>query len=372
MRVGVVGAGQLARMMGEVAAAVGVRLTVLAGSPDDPATQTCDEVIVGDAADATALDALADAVDVITFDHELVDLGLIASLERRGVAVRPGARALTLAVDKAAQRRALLAAGVAVPRFAVATHSREPDLVALLDEVDEVVVKLARGGYDGRGVWFPDDRAEAVALVDELGAEVVVEERLDLVGEAAQVVVRGLDGSLVHYPLVSTVQDDGMCTEVAFPADVAPRVVADAAALGERLAAVSGVVGVMAVELFVTRAGLVVNELAMRPHNTGHWTIEGCATSQFANHLLAVSGRALGPVDVLTRAAVMVNLVGADTPSSPEAARAVAQVHVHDYGKSWRPGRKLGHVTALDDDPHRAHVRAWDSARAYGTRYREA
>jgi 5-(carboxyamino)imidazole ribonucleotide synthase len=145
----------------------------------------------------------------------------------------------------------------------------------------------------------------------------------------------------------------------------------EAAELATRIATLIDVVGILAIELFVTDAGLVVNELATRPHNSGHWTIEGAQTSQFANHLRAVSGQSLGVTTPTTGFAVMVNLVGSDQPSSLEAALAVPEVHVHDYGKSWRPGRKLGHVTALGEDAHSTHVRAWESARAYGTRTRE-
>ena len=141
--------------------------------------------------------------------------------------------------------------------------------------------------------------------------------------------------------------------------------------LGRKIANLVGAVGVLAVEFFVSDRGLVVNEIALRPHNTGHWTIEGARTSQFANHLLAVSGRALGSTEPLVAAAVMVNVVGADEPGSIDRASQVPGAHVHDYGKSWRSGRKLGHVTVVGDDAAAAHVRAWESARAYGTGTRE-
>ena len=359
-------------MMGEAGHGVNVHLTVLASSPDDAAIEHCDDAVIGDPQDFEALETLASRVDVVTFDHELVGLDQIAELERRGVVVRPGSHALRFAVDKAYQRSALAGAGLPVPRFMVVSSSSDPRLGAFLDELgDAVVVKTARGGYDGRGVWFPGSHEEALEIIGRLDAEVVVEERLELLGEVAQLVARAVDGSVMLYPLVTTVQSDGMCTEVRFPAEVATVLAAQAEELGEQLASLLDAVGILAIEFFVTHAGLVVNEVALRPHNSGHWTIEGTTTSQFENHLRAVSGQALGVVTATAPCAVMVNVVGDDEPSSLGAALEVLGVHVHDYGKSWRPGRKLGHVTALGDDARAAHVQAWRGARAYGTRTRE-
>jgi 5-(carboxyamino)imidazole ribonucleotide synthase len=360
-------------MMGEAAHGAGVILTVLATSSEDSAVETADVTIVGSPADATALDELATQVDVITFDHELVDLDQIAALEARGVVVRPGWRALRCAVDKGHQRRAFDAAGIPLPRFIVVTSSSDPMLKGFLDSVGPPVLKAARGGYDGRGVLFPLNRVETISMIDELAAtsSVVVEERLNLRGELALVVVRGVNGEFKSYPLVSTVQSKGMCVEVRYPADVDESTALEATRLGRKIANLVGAVGVMAVEFFLGDHGLVVNEIALRPHNTGHWTIEGARTSQFTNHLLAVSGRDLGSTEAIVASAVMVNVVGADEPGSIEAAKSVAGAHVHDYGKSWRPGRKLGHVTVVGDDERAAHVTAWESAQAYGTRTRE-
>jgi 5-(carboxyamino)imidazole ribonucleotide synthase len=359
-------------MMGEAADEAGARVTVLATAHDDAAVATCDDVVIGAPDDPAALHALAERVDVVTFDHELVDLDQITALANAGVVVRPGPAALRFAVDKSYQRRRLQRAGLAVPDFLTVRPGSPAGLDRFLAEVGgDVVVKAARGGYDGRGVWFPDTHAEARRLVEALGAEAVVERRLELLGESAQLVVRGVDAEVTCYPLVTTVQIDAMCAEVRYPAEVGEGAEASAADLGRCLAELTGAVGVVAVELFATRDGWVVNEVALRPHNTGHWTIEGCATSQFVNHLRAVCGRGLGDVSPVARAAAMVNVVGADTPATPEDARVVPGVTVHDYGKSWRPGRKLGHVTALADDARRAHVRAWEGAVAYGTRTRE-
>jgi 5-(carboxyamino)imidazole ribonucleotide synthase len=373
-RVGVVGAGQLARMMGEAAHDVGVHVTVLALSPTDAAVATCDEFVIGDPKDVDALTRLSRTVDVITFDHELVDLTLIERLEESGTLVRPSSSALRFAVDKAHQRRALEAAGLPVPRFLVVTSSNDASLTGFLDELDgPPVLKAATGGYDGRGVLFPTDRNEVFKMIDQLAAngDVVVEQRLTLESEAAQLLARAVDGSLALYPLVTTVQSDGMCVEVRFPAETSDEFERKAAQLAQHIATLLDVVGVLAIEFFVTANGLVINEVALRPHNSGHWTIEGAATSQFANHLRAVSGQTLGDPSATTPAAVMVNVVGADEPSSLASARGVEGAHVHDYGKSWRPGRKLGHVTVIGDDAHDAHVRAWESATLYGTRTKE-
>jgi 5-(carboxyamino)imidazole ribonucleotide synthase len=261
-----------------------------------------------------------------------------------------------------------------VPRFLVINSSSDPRVSDFLDTLDgPPVLKAARGGYDGRGVLFPADRSEALAMIDELSAtgEVLIEERLQLISEVAQLVVRGVDGSIALYPLVTTVQSQGMCVEVRMPADVSAQLRDAAAALGETIATLIDVVGILAIELFVTTDGLVINEVALRPHNSGHWSIEGAVTSQFANHLRAVSGQPLGDTSPTQTFAVMVNLVGGEEPSSLDAARSVPGAFVHDYAKSWRPGRKLGHVTALSDDAQLAHVTAWKSARAYGTKTRE-
>ena len=372
-RVGVVGAGQLARMMGEVATYQGAHLTVLADSPEDAAVATSDAVVLGAATDRVALAALAANVDVVTFDHELVDLDQILELEARGVLVRPSAHALRFAVDKGFQRVAFAAAGLPVPSFLVVNAVTDDRLTSFLDALGAPpVLKSARGGYDGRGVLFPRDRRETLALLEGLRGDVVVEERLDLRSEVAQLVVRGLDGDVALYPLVTTVQSEGMCVEVRYPAEVDEELHREAAALARRLATLIDVVGTLAVEFFVTEHGLVINEVALRPHNSGHWTIEGTSTSQFANHLRAVSGQPLGAIEPAATHVVMVNVVGAEQPGDVAAARAISGAHVHDYGKSWRPGRKLGHVTALGGDAHSAHVTAWAGARAFGTRTREA
>ena len=321
---------------------------------NDSAVATCAEVEVGGPGDRAALARLAERVDVITFDHELVDLELLQELESRGVEFRPSSAALRFAVDKAYQRRTFAEADLPVPRFLVVRSSKDESLDPFLDELSALpVIKASRGGYDGRGVVFPSSRGEVFDAIDELSrrGEVIVEERQALTGEVAQIVVRALDGTLVFYPPVTTVQDHGMCVEVRFPSDLNESQSEALRRLSERVATLVSGVGVLAIEYFVTDQGLVINEVALRPHNTGHWTIEGTSASQFTQHLLAVSGQPLKEVSSLHPFAVMVNVVGGPAPGSLATARAVEGVFVHDYGKSWRPGRKLGHVTALGDDP---------------------
>lgn len=367
---GVVGGGQLAHMMGEAASALDLELTVLAISSDDSATETCDHVLLGAATDADSLRRLAEIVEVITFDHELVDLEVLDALEASGVVLRPSPRSLRYSVDKAFQRRAFGEHGIPVPRFLVVDRADDERLAPFLDTLAAPpVVKSSRGGYDGRGVVVATSRDEALSAIEEMAShgDVVVEEQMQLRSEVAQLVARAADGTLAFYPVVTTVQRDGMCAEVRFPSDLDERMVARAQELTRQIADLVQGVGIMAVEYFVTDDGLFINEIALRPHNSGHWTIEGASTSQFAQHLRAVSGVPLGNVDVLAPYAVMVNVVGADRPGSLEAAQNVGDAFVHDYGKSWRPGRKLGHVTALGDEPTSPRVRAWDSARAYGT-----
>ena len=374
-QVGVVGGGQLARMMGEAGNALDLELTVLATSPDDSATATCDHVLLGAATDVDALTRLAEAVDVVTFDHELVNLEALEALEAEGVVLRPSPRSLRFSVDKAYQRRSFSEHGLNVPRFLVVDRADDDRITPFLDSLSAPpVVKSSRGGYDGRGVVAATSREEALSAIAEMAnhGEVVIEEQLALRGEVAQLVARASDGTLVFYPVVTTVQRDHMCAEVRFPSELDELTLADAHRLSGAIADLVQGVGIMAVEYFVTDDGLFINEIALRPHNSGHWTIEGASTSQFAQHLLAVSGAPLGDVNALAPCAVMVNVVGADQPGSLEAARRVSGTFVHDYGKSWRPGRKLGHVTALGDEPVSPRVRAWDSARAYGTVTQEA
>lgn len=365
--VGVVGAGQLARMMAPPAIELDVDLRLLAARADDSAAQVIARTTVGDERGLADLKRFAADLDVLTFDHEHVPTAHLHALESEGVVVRPGPHALPYATDKAVMRRGLSAVGIAVPRFAVIETPEElPDAVA---EVGgwPVVLKTARGGYDGRGVWTAKGPEES-ADVFLARVPVVVEERVPFVRELAAVVARSPSGQAVSYPVVESVQRDGICVEVVAPAaGLAPATATAAQQLALEVAERVDVVGVLAVEMFELADGRVlVNELAMRPHNSGHWSIDGAATSQFENHLRAVLDLPLGPPHSSAPVTVMVNILGGDLPELHSALRHVLArdpgVRVHLYGKTVRPGRKIGHVTVTGDDVESLRARAWHAA----------
>lgn len=359
-RVGFVGAGQLARMTQRAAIDLGVHLEVLAARHDDPAVLAGAGHRIGDAADLEALLALAADVDVVTLDHELVPNEHLVALEQAGHRVHPTPAAVRFGQDKGHARAELHRLGFPVPAF---QHVDDVDQVrAFADRHGwPVVLKAERGGYDGRGV-------RVVADADDLGAELpdgdwLVEEHVDLAIELAVVVARRPSGERAVYPVVETVQEDGICRELVMPARVDPALASEAEALAGDIIDAIGGSGIVAVELFVAGDGrLLVNELALRPHNSGHATIEGSATSQFHNHLRAVLDWPLGDVSMRAPVAAMVNVLGGPDgapigPLLPEAL-AVAGAQVHLYGKEPRPGRKIGHVTALGDGPDEALRRA--------------
>ncbi len=365
--VGMVGGGQLARMTHQAAIALGQSLRILAQSPQDGAALIAADVMIGEHTSYPDLLAFAEGCDVLTFDHEHVPTEAIRSLVAAGHAVYPGADALVHAQDKAVMRAALAAYGVASPRWAsVATAD---DVTAFGNEYGwPIMLKLARGGYDGRGVWTVPDAGTAHSLV-EPGRAYLVEERVRIRRELAALVGRSPDGQVSVWPIVETVQREGICVEVIAPApDLSEDLAGEAARLAVCLADQLGVVGVMAVELFETAEGLLVNELAMRPHNSGHWTIEGARTSQFEQHLRAVLDYPLGTSTMTAPWVVMSNLLGGADGGMTIDERvhhAMARwpdVKLHLYGKSSRPGRKLGHVTALGTDLAEVRARAGAAA----------
>jgi 5-(carboxyamino)imidazole ribonucleotide synthase len=367
--VGMVGAGQLARMTHQAAIALGQSLRILADSANDGAALVAADVVVGDYRSLEDLRAFARGCDVITFDHEHVPTEHVAALAADGVAVHPGAAALRFAQDKQAMREKLTEIGVTCPRWAPVQDASE--LTEFADEVGwPVVLKATRGGYDGRGVWFVENAAAARAVLAS-GTALIAEERVDIVRELAVDAARSPYGQGAVWPVVETVQRDGICVQVIAPA---PRLSAtraeEAQALALRIAAELDVTGVLAVELFETRSGLLVNELAMRPHNSAHWTIEGSRTSQFEQHLRAVLDYPLGVTTPTAPVVVMANLLGGPDDVVPKGLdermhHLMARwpdVKVHLYGKQFRPGRKVGHVTALGDDLDTVRSRAVEAA----------
>ncbi|CAN5204370.1 5-(carboxyamino)imidazole ribonucleotide synthase [soil metagenome] len=353
-----VGGGQLARMTHQAAIALGQTLRVLAVDPADPAAQVSPDVVLGSHTDLDALREVAAGADALTFDHEHVPTEMLETLVAEGVNVAPPPTALIHAQDKLVMRERLAALGAPVPRFAAVAAAE--DAVAFAERVGgPVVIKTMRGGYDGRGVNFADSATDAGAIARDYlarGVPVLVEEKVAMRRELSALVARSPFGQGAAWPVVETVQRNGICVEVIAPAQGLPDELASAAQeLGLRLAHELGVVGVLAVELFETDQGtLLVNELAMRPHNSGHWTMDGAVTSQFEQHLRAVLDYPLGSTAATAPVTVMGNVLGApQTPAMTVDERLhhlfarMPEAKVHLYGKGERAGRKLGHVNIV-------------------------
>jgi 5-(carboxyamino)imidazole ribonucleotide synthase len=373
--VGMVGAGQLARMTHQAAIALGQTLRVLAVRADDPAAQVTPDVVLGSHDDLDALRRAAEGATVVTFDHEHVPTALLEKLVSEGATVAPPPDALIHAQDKLVMRRRLESLGAPAPRFAAVDSLDDVD--AFARRIDgPIVVKTVRGGYDGRGVSLTADLTETRDVVARYladGVPVLLEERVDMRRELAALVARSPFGQGAAWPVVQTVQRSGICVEVIAPAPgLNDETASDASELALRVAAELGVVGVLAVELFEAVDGrLLVNELAMRPHNSGHWTIDGATTSQFEQHLRAVLDYPLGDTARTVPVTVMANVLGAPRQPSMTMDERVHHLcarmpaaKVHLYGKGERPGRKIGHVNILggadgspDDTSYVANLR---------------
>jgi 5-(carboxyamino)imidazole ribonucleotide synthase len=351
---------------------------VLAEAPSDAACSVAAEVLLGSPLVEADLRALAERSAVLTFDHEQVDLDAVRALSDGGVVIRPGPTTLEMAVDKARMRTLLVEAGIPVPAHTVMELS--PNAAApAVDAIERfaavhgwpLVLKTARGGYDGKGVWPVGERDEAATVVAGLAGTLLVEEMVPFSAELAVVVARRPDGDMVTWPAVETAQVGGVCREVLVPGRLPSELVDQARELGQRVAEISGAIGVLAVELFWSRGSLLVNEIAARPHNSGHWTMEGTVTSQFENHLRAVLDLPLGPTERQYAHVASVNVFGGHDGRDPLAllprGLAVPGAHVHLYGKVGRPGRKLGHVTVCGEDADDVRARAWAAALALGT-----
>ncbi|MEU0133546.1 5-(carboxyamino)imidazole ribonucleotide synthase [Streptomyces sp. NPDC006296] len=357
--VGMVGGGQLARMTHEAGIPLGLKFKLLSDTPQDSAAQVVGEVVVGDYRDLETLRAFARGCDVITFDHEHVPTEHLRALEADGIPVRPGPDALVHAQDKGVMRARLTQIGAPCPRHRIV---KDPaDAAAFAEETGgfPVILKTVRGGYDGKGVWVVRSEADA-AEPFRAGVPVLAEEKVDFTRELAANIVRSPHGQAVAYPVVESVQVDGVCDTVIAPApDLDEQLAGEAQQLALRIAAELGVVGHLAVELFETRdedgtPRILVNELAMRPHNSGHWTQDGAVTSQFANHVRAVLDLPLGDPRPRATWTVMSNVLGGDYPDMYQAyLHCMArdpQLKIHMYGKDVKPGRKVGHVNTYGDD----------------------
>jgi 5-(carboxyamino)imidazole ribonucleotide synthase len=364
--VAMIGGGQLARMTRQ-------SLRVLSADGQDSAALVAEDVVLGDHRDLDALRRVAEGATVVTFDHEHVPAEHLRALEDAGHRIAPGPAALVHAQDKLVLRRALAAAGEPQPAWAEASTVHA--VTGFADDVGwPVVLKTPRGGYDGKGVFVVDGPDEVAALLEQHGT-LLVEERVAMVRELSAQVARSPFGQVAVWPVVETVQRDGVCAEVLAPAPgISDELATEAQELAIRIADRLGVVGMLAVELFETADGVLVNELAMRPHNSGHWTIEGSRTSQFEQHLRAVLDYPLGATAMTAPVVVMANVLGgaAADPgwSGPPLDERIhhfmahwPDVKLHWYGKGQRPGRKLGHVTALGSDVAEVQARAVSAAR---------
>ncbi len=358
-------------MMAQPAIALGVPLRLLAEAEGVSATQVIPDHVVGDYTDLDTLRKVVDGCAVVTFDHEHVPTEHLLELELAGVPCRPGPAALVHAQDKGAMRSRLTELGVPCPRHAVVESAADIEAFGL-----PCVLKTTRGGYDGKGVWFvrsAADCADALETAASHGVGLLAEELVDFRRELSALVARSPSGQAAAYPVVESTQRDGICVEVIAPApDLDPARAAEAQQVALRIAGELDVTGILAVELFETSDGrILVNELAMRPHNTGHWSQDGAETSQFENHLRAVLDLPLG--SPVTRApwTVMVNILGGAEgdvgrlyDGYPHALARDPRLRVHLYGKELRPGRKVGHVNAYGDDladclERARHAAAW-------------
>jgi 5-(carboxyamino)imidazole ribonucleotide synthase len=361
--VGMIGAGQLARMTHQAAIALGQTLKVLAGDPAESAAVVTPATIYGDYRSIEDLRGFAKGCTVVTFDHEHVPQDALQALVAEGVEIQPRPAALLHAQDKQVMRARLAEFGLPQPRWAPVDSISDVEAFGL-----PCVLKAATGGYDGKGVWMCDTPADAQTVLAS-GIRLIAEERMPLQRELAIQIARSPRGETAVYPVVETVQTGGICTEVIAPA---PRLdeatAAEAARIATAIAEKLDVCGMLAVELFQTSKGLFVNELAMRAHNSGHWTIEGARTSQFEQHLRAVLDYPLGSTETAAPYTVMANVLGG-RPGGRRLDERLQHLlaedpgaHVHLYGKAVRPGRKIGHVTVCGDDPETLRRRALRAA----------
>ncbi|BAB74441.1 5-(carboxyamino)imidazole ribonucleotide synthase [Anabaena sp. FACHB-709] len=355
-RVGVIGGGQLAWMMGGAANKLGLDLIVQTPSSNDPAVSIAQDIVLANIDDAHATEILAKKSDVITFENEFVNLEALSLLANQGVCFRPKLDALSPLLDKYHQRCYLKNLGLPVPQF-FALENQE-NLISKIDDLGfPLVLKSRRHGYDGQGTFIIHDLAtlqEKIDLNHNTNTTYLIEEFIPFERELAVIAARSVDGEVVIYPVVETQQEQQVCRRVIAPAHITPDQAAAAEAIASTLLNSLEVVGVFGIELFLTADGQVlVNEIAPRTHNSGHFSLDACETSQFEQHLRAICGLPLGNPALQCAGTVMVNLLGyensqSDYQNQRQQLAAIPQAHVHWYGKTEsRPGRKLGHVTVL-------------------------
>ncbi len=371
-QLGIVGSGQIARMTHQAALQLGITPRLLAENASDSAAQAAPQASFSH---PDTLYSFASDCEVITFEHERIDIGLLAALEREHVAIRPGVKTIRAAFDRLHQRRALSNKGFLVPLYA---ELRSPDDV--IDFAEKAgypfMIKTIRSGAPGQlNVWRVENSNEALrVLAENPNRELMAEEHLDILSELVVLVVRRPGGNMRTYPVAEAVNANGACHIVRVPASIGNRVAAESVELAQRIATELETVGVLAVEIFITTKGVVVNELAARPHNAGHPTIEGAVTSQFENHVRAILDLPLGLTTLRAPAVVSINIIGRidgfDPARNLPDALAVEGANVHLYGKRPWQGRKLGHVTALGDSFEQALALAQRAESALRGRHR--
>ena len=379
-RVGVIGGGQLAWMMADAAKKLGIKLVVQTPNASDPAVAIAAETIFAQVDDAKGTATLASRCDVITFENEFVDLEALLLLAQQGICFRPSLQVLSQILDKYDQRCYLQQLGLPVPKFVALPNLGEErqgensrsqiDLLATFP----VVLKASRHGYDGQGTFIIKDldtlEQKLAASSQQPGHQplFLLEEFVPFERELAIIAARSITGEIVTYPIVETQQQEQVCRRAIAPAEISPDVAAEVEAIAHTLLHSLQAVGVFGIELFLTPEGKVlVNEIAPRTHNSGHFTLDACETSQFEQHLRAVCDLPLGNPALQCQGAVMINLLGSDYAQNDYIVKRqqlgeIKGSHVHWYGKSEsRPGRKLGHVTVLLDSRNRTQSIAYAS-----------
>ena len=365
---GVIGAGQLARMMIQAAVPLNIDVRILAKTTNDSAALIAPSVEIGDPSDAQAIVSFGEKCDFVTLDHELVSLAGLESLLASKVSVQPTPKTLRFAQDKLYQRKSFQAAGFPVPNF---------KKVQILDDFVEfgdlygwpMAVKAITGGYDGRGVWIIDNLEAAEKLLAETqGADISLyaEEHVKIEKELAVLVARRPSGQLLTYPVVETRQEDGICHEVIAPAQISNSVAQRAKKIGVDIAKFTEAGGIVAIELFLKSDGVIlINEIATRPHNSGHFTIDGTITSQFENHLRGVMDWPLGSTTMTSKFALMINILGTSEvdPTNQLPLNHTTDTAIHLYGKIARAGRKLGHITSVGENVETVYRRAQELMR---------
>ncbi|WP_353931196.1 5-(carboxyamino)imidazole ribonucleotide synthase [Okeanomitos corallinicola TIOX110] len=356
-RIGVIGGGQLAWMMGDAATKLGLELIVQTPNKNDPAVSIAEDVILAAVDDAEATEILATRCDIITFENEFVDLEALHLLEKQGVCFRPRLSALSPLLDKYHQRCYLRDLGLPVPQF-FPIESSDNIESKIKDWHFPVVLKARRHGYDGQGTFIINDLLDLLTVINQSNTQFLVEEFVPFTKELAIIAARSINGEIVTYPVVETQQEEQVCRRVIAPAEITPAQITEIEAIACKILNSLEVVGIFGIELFITADGkILINEIAPRTHNSGHFSLDACETSQFEQHLRAVAGLPLSNSSLIVPGAVMVNLLGYENSHSDYQIQrhklaAIPQAYLHWYGKTEsRPGRKLGHITVLLEQP---------------------